>query len=109
MKEITMTTLLEITEKIKQLQAEADAILNTERKAAIDEIRQKMDAHKLTIHDIAGTTGTPKGATKKSSNPAPVKYRGPNGETWSGRGLMPRWLVALEGTGRNRSEFLIAE
>ena len=22
-----------------------------------------------------------------------IKYRGPNGETWTGRGLMPRWVT----------------
>ena len=35
------------------------------------------------------------------------KYRGPSGETWSGRGRQPRWLTELEATGRNRQEFLI--
>jgi len=24
----------------------------------------------------------------------PIAYRGPNGETWSGRGLKPRWVTA---------------
>jgi DNA-binding protein H-NS len=37
------------------------------------------------------------------------KYRGPGGETWSGRGRMPIWLSALEATGRNREEFRIKE
>ena len=36
-----------------------------------------------------------------------AKYRGPNGEEWSGRGRMPNWLVALEAEGREREEFLI--
>ena len=36
-----------------------------------------------------------------------AKYRGPNGEEWSGRGRMPNWLVALEAEGRGREEFLI--
>ena len=36
-----------------------------------------------------------------------TKYRGPNGEEWSGRGRMPNWLVALEAEGRGREEFLI--
>lgn len=22
-----------------------------------------------------------------------IRYRGPNGETWTGRGLMPRWMT----------------
>ena len=37
----------------------------------------------------------------------PAKYRGPNGETWSGRGLTPRWLVALEKGGKKRDSYLI--
>ena len=36
-----------------------------------------------------------------------AKYRGPNGEEWSGRGRPPRWLAALEAEGRGREEFLI--
>jgi DNA-binding protein H-NS len=36
-----------------------------------------------------------------------AKYRGPNGEEWSGRGRMPNWLAALEAEGRSREEFLV--
>ena len=36
-----------------------------------------------------------------------AKYRGPNGEEWSGRGRMPNWLAALEAEGRGREVFLI--
>ncbi len=36
-----------------------------------------------------------------------AKFRGPNGEEWSGRGRMPNWLAALEAEGRGREEFLI--
>ena len=36
-----------------------------------------------------------------------AKYRGPNGEEWSGLGRAPRWLAALEAEGREREEFLI--
>ena len=36
-----------------------------------------------------------------------AKYRGPNGEEWSGRGRMPNWLAALEAEDRGREEFLI--
>ncbi|MFM8567818.1 MAG: H-NS family nucleoid-associated regulatory protein [Gemmatimonadota bacterium] len=49
----------------------------------------------------AGTRGTAKGGK------VPAKYRGPNGEAWSGRGKQPRWLAALVADGRTPSEFLI--
>jgi DNA-binding protein H-NS len=37
------------------------------------------------------------------------KYRGPNGETWAGRGAMPKWLAALKKEGHKPDEFLIAK
>ena len=38
---------------------------------------------------------------------AQPKYRGPDGETWAGRGLAPKWLTALEDKGKKRESFLI--
>jgi DNA-binding protein H-NS len=37
----------------------------------------------------------------------PVKYRSPDGETWSGRGHRPTWLRLLEEEGHTRDEFLV--
>ena len=37
-----------------------------------------------------------------------AKYKGPNGEAWSGRGRTPRWLQALEAEGRDRRQFIAA-
>lgn len=45
---------------------------------------------------------------RKSVGAVAVKYRGPNGETWTGRGREPRWLSALIEAGRSKEEFLIA-
>lgn len=44
---------------------------------------------------------------KKVKGKAAPKYRGPNGELWSGRGRTPSWMAALEEAGRSREEFLI--
>ncbi len=46
-------------------------------------------------------------APKKSRGKAAAKYRGPNGEEWSGRGRPPKWLTLLHAEGRNREEFRI--
>ena len=35
------------------------------------------------------------------------KYRGPEGETWAGRGMHPRWLAALIKQGHRLDEYLI--
>lgn len=61
-------------------------------------------------------TGLPKRRTRRPRNenapPRPrakvePKYRGPTGETWTGRGRPPRWLAALEATGEKRDTYLI--
>lgn len=55
----------------------------------------------------AKSTGARRGP-KKGHKVAP-KYRGPGGETWSGRGLRPRWLSAAIKNGRKQDDFLIVK
>ena len=42
----------------------------------------------------------------KGTKVAP-KYRGPEGETWAGRGATPRWLKAAIKEGKKAEDFLI--
>jgi DNA-binding protein H-NS len=44
---------------------------------------------------------------KKASSVVAPKFRGPNGETWSGRGLKPKWLVSLLEQGNTADQYLI--
>lgn len=37
----------------------------------------------------------------------PIKYRGPNGEAWTGVGAKPRWLRPLLDQGRALDEFRV--
>ncbi len=52
---------------------------------------------------VKGEEGDGNGRRKPAA-----KYKGPNGEAWSGRGRTPRWLQALEAEGRDRREFIAA-
>ena len=49
------------------------------------------------------------GRKKRSDAGAPVsaKFRGPNGEEWSGRGRPPSWISKAELEGKNREEFRV--
>ena len=38
-----------------------------------------------------------------------IGYRGPNGETWTGRGLMPRWLTVLVQAGQDKESFRVTD
>lgn len=50
----------------------------------------------------------PAAEAKDSRKRARAKYRNPHsGETWSGRGRLPRWMVALIEQGAKREDFRI--
>lgn len=60
-----------------------------EQANALAQIRTIMDEFGIAPTDL----GTSKKVNKsKKSSTVPVKYRGPNGETWTGRGRQPKWL-----------------
>jgi len=48
-----------------------------------------------------------KGAKSATRKPAAIKYRGPNGEAWSGRGKTPTWLKAQVEAGKTVDDFKI--
>jgi DNA-binding protein H-NS len=103
-----MNNLIDIQNQIAILQKQAEEIKAQEFNKTVEEIKAKMTAFGITVADLEGGKNRPRkpGATK-SANPAPAKYRGPNGETWSGRGLMPRWLAALVAQGQSKDSFAI--
>lgn len=57
-------------------------------------------------------SGRPAGRPGRSSvlkgKKVTPKYRGPDGETWAGRGATPRWLTALVKEGHSIEEFAIS-
>jgi DNA-binding protein H-NS len=77
-----------------------------EAKAAVlEEMKGKLSALGLTLNDVMPTRRT----TRKTKASVPVKYRSPNGESWSGRGHAPLWLRQLELQGHNREEYAVSE
>jgi DNA-binding protein H-NS len=48
-----------------------------------------------------------RGVSKLKGKKVPAKYRGPQGETWAGRGARPRWLAEAIKAGESPEDFLI--
>ena len=93
-----MPTYAEVMAQIEGLQAQAKQIRETDVKKAIEQIKELMEAHGITIADLQGKVAKP----KKTSTVAP-KYRDPaTGKEWSGRGRTPTWLE-----GKNKDDFKI--
>ena len=107
-----------IEKEINRLQKRAEALQTRRRKPVIASIVESMREYNITPEEIVAALGSAK--SPRSASPrrkaaadgakravAP-KYRHPeSGETWSGRGKAPRWLVAEESKGASRESFLI--
>jgi DNA-binding protein H-NS len=104
-----MTTLIEIQNQIASLQKQAEEIRTNELAQNVQDILSKMDAFGITVDDLERARGRTRKSTPttKTASPAPVKFRGPNGEAWTGRGLMPRWLAALVAQGQAKESFAV--
>lgn len=106
-----MATYLELKEQAEKLLAQAEQMRETEIADAISDIKEKIRLYGLTAQDLGlspsgpgrvGRTNPPK------SVPAAVKYRGPNGETWSGgRGRKPGWVTQALKDGRSLEDFAV--
>lgn len=101
-----MATYLELKQKAEKLLAEAEQMRQKEVGDVIADIREKIKTYGLTPHDI-GFTGN---SRKRNSAAAPktAKYRGPNGEMWSGgRGRKPKWVQEALKAGKKIEDFAV--
>lgn len=101
-----MATLQELLAQKAEIERQIVETQRTERAEAIAQIRALMSQYGLTVADVAGkVAAAPRAATGRK---APVKFRHPStGDTWSGRGLQPKWLKAELAAGRALSDFAV--
>ena len=76
------------------------------RADAIAKVKALMAEYGLTAADLSGRTASAPKA--ESGKKVAAKYRDPaSGQTWSGRGLKPKWLQAALAAGKSVSDFAI--
>lgn len=102
---MTKQPLSELLARKAELDQQIANMQREHRFGAIESVKSLMSEHGLTMADIGGRGGVTK--QRNGSKVAP-KYRNPaSGETWSGRGLKPRWLSAAIGSGKSLADFAI--
>lgn len=105
-----MATYLELKAKAEKLMAEAEEVRAKELNEVIADIKEKMLAYGLTGSDIGLGGGVKRKSPSSGSKAAVVKYRGLNGETWSGgRGRKPNWVVKLLAAGKSLDDFAVSK
>ena len=100
-----MATYLELKAQAEKLMAQAEELRQRETEQAIEDIKAKMKAFDLTAQDLGFSSGPGRrapSAKRRSTVAKAAKYRGPNGETWSGgRGRKPRWVTEALASGKS--------
>lgn len=81
-----------------------------ERSSVITQIKNLLSEHGLTVADLGLKPGKQAGAgaAPTAGRKVAPKYRNQaTGETWTGRGLQPKWVQAAVATGKKLEDFAI--
>jgi DNA-binding protein H-NS len=102
----TMALKTMSVEKLRDLRSKVESAIG----AKVAERRRELESE---LSKLMRVDGSPRGGkTGRGGQRGPVapKYRNPENpaETWSGRGLPPRWMAAQLKGGKKREDFLIA-
>ena len=100
-----------LNRKIRELQAKAEQ-LEQAGKPGIKQLRALLKKYRLGLADVKiALDGSvrPGRSSKLKGRKVQPKYRNPEkrSETWTGRGRMPLWMVALVKKGKKPGDFLI--
>ena len=98
LEKMSFAELADVETQIGRLKSEKQ---NAERSAVRQRLVDLAKEHGFDIHDLFG---------KGRKGTVAVKYRDPKnpGNTWTGRGRMPRWMVAATKGGKSsKDDFLI--
>lgn len=100
-----MATYSELVSQAQALMAQAEQVRKQELANVIADIKAKMKEYGITVEDL-GAQSVRKPAASKSKSVA--KFRGPNGELWSGGpGRKPDWVKAVLAEGKDIESFRI--
>ena len=101
-----MPTLKDLLAQKESIERQIEETKKEERSDAVAKVRALMAEYGLSVSDL-GTRSAGKGKSGGGAKVA-AKYRNAStGETWSGRGLQPRWLKAAIAGGKRLEDFTI--
>ncbi|MBV8123506.1 MAG: H-NS histone family protein [Burkholderiaceae bacterium] len=97
-----MASLKDLLAQRAALDQQIAATKDRERAEAVAKVRSLMTEYGLTALDL----GARPSKTAKPTQKVAAKYRNKaTGETWSGRGLQPKWLKSAIAAGAHLSDF----
>jgi DNA-binding protein H-NS len=104
---LDVATLKELLAQKAALEQAIEQTKKQERGDAVVKVRAMMAEYGLTVADLGGKAA-PKAKSGGGTGKVPAKYRNAStGDSWSGRGLQPRWLKAALASGKKLTDFVI--
>jgi len=101
-----MSTLQDLLARKAALEQEIESTQKRERSDAIAKVKALMTEYGLSVADLTAKGSSRTGAAKGGKVAA--KYRNAEtGDSWSGRGLQPKWLKAALASGKKLSDFAV--
>jgi len=95
--------------KLASMSVDALLQLRAEIGATLSQKSRELQGQLQRLGVLGAARGRADGSHPRRGVKVAPKYRGPEGETWAGRGATPKWLTALMKQGRKRDEFLIEQ
>ena len=99
----------ELAAKLANLEKQIEDARREERAEVIAKIHQLMSENDIRISDLGGRPGKRKAAVSSGAGrKLPAKYRDPaSGDSWTGRGIQPKWLQARIKEGKKLEDFAV--
>ncbi|MCC5612925.1 H-NS histone family protein [Nostoc sp. CHAB 5834] len=106
------STLKVLLQQREELERQIREATTKERGEALTSIRDLVATYQIDASEVFGNKrGRPsmaKGANKGTRPPVLPKYRNPeSGETWTGRGMKPKWVTAALSSGKKMEDLAI--
>jgi len=98
-----------LEKQTQELEKAISSAKRAERAGVIGQIKSLMSEHGLTVDDLGGKSAGRPSKEKSAGTGRKVapKYRNVTGETWTGRGLKPKWLQSALAAGKKLEDFTI--
>lgn len=101
-----MTSIQELLAQKAALEKQIAEAQRAARADAIAKVKALMAEYGLTAADLAGKA--PAAPKAEAGKKVAAKYRDPaSGQSWTGRGLKPKWLQAALASGKQLSDFAL--
>lgn len=107
-----MATYQELKAQAEKLMQQAEEMRTAERADALKDVQQKIATYDLSAQELGFAFGPSRksAGAKRSAGTRPAvaaKFKGPNGESWSGRGRQPKWIVSALAAGKKMEDFRV--